>query len=50
MTIDQATYWIHPEIPVEPQTMTIMDVPCQSFWSVTVYNESGFLKRELTFA
>ena len=42
LTAERAVYpSIFPE-SVEPQTMTLRDVPAGAFWSITVYNAEGF--------
>ena len=45
-TPEQAVYPIYYPASTKPQTFTIKDVPVKAFWSITVYDEGGFVATE----
>ncbi len=45
-TPEQAVYPIYFPASTKPQTFTIKDVPVKAFWSITIYDEGGFVATE----
>jgi hypothetical protein len=45
-TKEQAVYPIYYPKSKEPQTLTLKDVPVNAFWSVTVYDDGGFVQTD----
>ena len=36
---------VSPHLPVGKYQITVKDVPCDSFWSITVYNKVGYMEK-----
>ena len=46
LPVEEAVYEnVEPELPVGKYKITVKDVPCDAFWSVSLYNKDGFFKK-----